>query len=718
MATNSNAPKDLVGDTTSPECSVSAKFLAWLVKERLRWVLWCPVLMACGIAVYFQWDHEPSIWLAPSLLIILGSCWLLVTRKRLGRLILLLFFIPIVGFSAAQVRTLSVHAPVIEKKVGPVWVVGTVLRWEPKAGHYRVTLSNLSIDRLSNWGSPASVRITVKSGRTLVKAGDKIRVRAVLYPPAGPAMPGAFNFARQAYFKQIGGVGYAVSNPEILERRAESDLRTYVVSIRQMLTERILLSLPGVNGSISAALITGERGNIPENILSAMRESGLAHLLAISGLHIGLVAGILFLVVRFGLASIEFLALKYPIKKWAAVIALIGSFFYLLISGMTLPTQRAFLMLGLVLAAVILDRRAISMHLVAWAGCVILFIAPESLFNVSFQMSFAAVIALVAVYEGISGTFGARNGARTTLGRISLYFAGVLITTVVAGLATAPFALFHFNQVALYSILANILAVPITGFWIMPFAILSVVSMPFGLESYPLMAMGIGIEGVVGVAQFVQNIPDAIYTQSAMNGWLLVAITFGGLWLCLWQQSVRYLGLIPIVIAMFLMPGLPIPDMYISSTGNQIAIRQANGELVFVKGRRGIVGDTWLRRTGNKFQEPIRYRNISGQGNIRCDSLGCVFRKNGNSGALLWHPAAISEDCLKADVVVSTIPIARRNCSTADNVIDRFDLWRNGNHVVYLYPDRVIINSNGGSGKLRPWSRFPREYKSNRKSRP
>jgi competence protein ComEC len=355
---------------------------------------------------------------------------------------------------------------------------------------------------------------------------------------------------------------------------------------------------------------------------------------------------------------------------------------------MTLPTQRAFLMLSLVLIAVLLDRRAISMNMVAWAACAILICAPESLFNVSFQMSFAAVVALVAVYESVSVSPRVGINARTFVWRVAFYLAGVLLTTLVAGIATAPFALFHFNQVALYGILANILAVPVTGFW---------------------------IQSVVWIAQFLQALPGAVYDLPAMSGWLLGTIALGGVWTCLWQRSVRYLGVVPIAIALILMPGLPIPDVYISTSGKQIAVRETDGKLFFVKGGRGIVIETWQRRSGNKSQIDIESAKNRAK-DIRCDSLACAFQKNGKHISLVWHPAAIYEDCSKADLVVATIPVGRRACGDSAYLVDRFDLWRNGNHVVFLNRDGIVVSSIGEDGVRRPWSRYPREFNKRRGS--
>lgn len=230
-----------------------------------------------------------------------------------------------------------------------------------------------------------------------------------------------------------------------------------------------------------------------------MRDAGLAHLLAISGLHIGLVGGLLFFVVRLLLATSETLALRYPIKKWAALAAVAGSFGYLLVSGGTLPTQRAFLMLSLALLAVLIDRVAISMNLVAWAALVILMLVPESLLSVSFQMSFAAVVGLVAVYETAVLRHARGAGPAGPARRAGLYLGAVLLSTLVAGTATAPFALYHFNRFALYGVLANLIAVPLTALWIMPWAVVAFALMPFGLEAWALAPMGLGIEAVIAV---------------------------------------------------------------------------------------------------------------------------------------------------------------------------------------------------------------------------
>ena len=369
-----------------------------------------------------------------------------------------------------------------------------------------------TISGLDVGATPERVRITIRTERGGVRAGDWGRLRAVLPPPPGPAAPGAFDFARRAWFERLGAVGYAISPATRIDGTAESNgwFAPGLGRLRNTLAARVRDALGPAAGGVAAALMTGDRGTIPAADLAAMRDEGLAHLLAISGLHMGLLAASLFFVVRASFALWPAVTLRYPIKKWAAAVTLIGAFGYLLVTGATVPTQRAYLMTGLVLVAVMLDRLAFSMALVAWAATVVLMARPESLLGPSFQISFAAVVALIAVYEALRERLTAwRRRARVTR-RLGLYLLGVGITTLIAGLATAPFAAFHFDRVVSYGLIANLGAVPITALWIMPLALAAYALMPFGLEGAALVPMGWGIEAVLWIAHTVAAWPAAV----------------------------------------------------------------------------------------------------------------------------------------------------------------------------------------------------------------
>lgn len=686
----------------------SAVIRSSFVAERARWALCIPVFLGIGIASYFQLPEEPAPYWGSGAAFIALAAAIALRRRHFTLILCAISFLVALGFSGAQIRTAYRDAPVLDRKIGPVSITADVARVEVRPRGVRLWLDRPVIDRLGREKTPLKIRVRILTSAPDLRAGDKIKLRAVLHPPSGPAAPGAFDFARKAYFLRLGAVGYAIRSPVIVHKAAVTGMAVRLAALRQTITARIHAALPGRTGTVAAALMTGERGAIPEEVLTSMRESGLAHLLAISGLHIGLVAGLLFFSVRLCLALWERVALRYPIKKWAALVALLGSLGYLLISGSTLPTQRAFLMLCFVTLAVVIDRSAISMYLVAWAAAVILLMAPENLMSVSFQMSFAAVTALVAVYEFsvLKRLVGTHGGM---VRRGGVYFGAVLLTTLVAGLATAPFALYHFNQIALYGMLANFLAVPLTALWIMPFAILAFLLMPMGLEQLALIPMGWGIDGVIAIAQFVQALPGAVAAFPPMPAWALGLIALGGLWMCLWLTAWRFLGVIPIVAGFATIAWVETPDILISDTGKVVAVKQQNGFLAFASRPRGFVAETWLRRAGIRVSPGKKGEALAPRlSRDHCDGLGCVIHSNGHVIALVHDLAALPDDCATASLIVSRVPVKRRHCPAPIKIIDRFSLWRNGAHALWLSEGAIKTESAATNGGKRPWSRYPR----------
>ena len=473
-----------------------------LLTERERWNLWLPVLIGAGIAGYFALAAEPPRWIGGAALGLAALALVALYRRPGPRVGAIAALAVALGFALVQWRGHDVAAPVLAAKLGPAAISGHVVEVQAREHGVRLLLDQPLIANLDSGRTPERIRVSVRTDRGGAQAGDWVRLRAVLLPPPEPAAPGAYDFARRAWFEGLGAVGYAVSAVTRIEAPASVELESWygvrsrlgpwLGRLRNDIAGRVREQLGIAAGGIAAALMAGDRGTIPPPDLAAMRDAGLAHLLAISGLHIGLLSGSLFFVVRGLLALWPAVALRYPIKKWAAVGTLVGAFGYLLITGATVPTQRAFLMTGLVLSAVMLDRLAFSMALVAWAAALVLVLRPESLLGPSFQMSFAAVVALIAVYEGLRERLGAWRWRAGTARRLGLYFIGVGLTTLVAGLVTAPFAAFHFERVVGYGLIANLGAVPITALWIMPWALAAYALMPLGLEAVALAPMGWG----------------------------------------------------------------------------------------------------------------------------------------------------------------------------------------------------------------------------------
>ena len=698
--------------TDSAGAGLAAAVARAFAAERDRWALWLPALAGAGIAVYFALPAEPPLWLGPAgAVVALGLAWTARGRPALP-LALIAAGALAVGFAAAEMRSARVAAPVLAKPIGPIVVEGRVVRAETRPRGARLLLDELRIARLAASQTPARVRVRVMVGADGIGPGDRVALLARLSPPPGPAAPGAFDFARRAWFQGLGAVGFSYGKPKSVAHGEGGSFGTALARLRAGATQRVRAALAGDTGAMAAALMTGERGAISEATLVAMRNSGLAHLLAISGLHMGLVAGIVFFFVRLAFAAFPVVALRHPIKKWAAGAALAGALFYLAVSGATVPTQRAFVMVAIVLLAVLLDRAAISMRLVAWAAAVVLLLAPESLTGPSFQMSFAAVIALIASYEVASGPLAAWRAAGGWERRAAVYLAGIVLSSAVATAATAPFAAYHFNRLALYGLAANLAAVPLTALWIMPWAMVAFLLMPLGLEGLALAPMGWGVDGVIAVARHVAAWPGAVVLVKAMPTAALALIAAGGLWLCLWRGRWRAGGLAGIALGLALAIAARPPDLLVDGSGRLVALRQPDGALALNNGNIAkFDASIWLRRNAQWQAAPWPAGTgpaATGQG-LRCDPLGCIWHARGRTVALDWRPEALAEDCAGSNLVISREPAPWRLCRDRERVIDRWSVWKDGAHAVWLSGDGIRIESVRGVAGERPWVPKPEQ---------
>lgn len=685
-----------------------------LQAERERWPLWLPVFFGAGIGLYFGLSREPPGWLGAIAFAIAAAAAGLASYRR-PRLLFAAVPAALVaaGFAVAQGRTAWVEAPVLARKTPPVMVQGRIVEIESKTTGYRVILDHVRIEGQARAAVPERVRITLRDPDGVLKPGGWVSVRAILSPPPPPVSPGAYDFQRQAYFQEIGGVGFAVAKrPQPLEPPADARSgRSPVVwldGVRADVTRRVMeASGGGAAGAIAAALLTGQQGAIPDDVLQAMRDSGLAHLLAISGQNISIMAGFVFLLVRGFLALIPPVALRFPIKKWAAAAGFASALFYLLLSGASVPTQRSVAMIGLVLLAIILDRSVISMRPLAWAALFILLILPEALLGPSFQLSFAAVAALIAAYESLPGGYGAwargRDGSARWHVRAGRHFLAVVLTSVIAIAATTPFAAYHFNRFSLYGLAANMVAVPLTDLWIMPWALAVLILMPLGLEHWALKPMIWGVQAMIDVAREVASWPGAVIAMPAMPTTALVLITLGGVWLIVWRRRVRLLGLAPIAAGIMLSLFARPPDILVSGDARLMALRAPSGGLtVWSAGGGKFETERWLLQAGEEEALPWPARDAVEEGGwLTCDSLGCLYRPPGHVVALVRQADALAEDCAEAELVVSLVPV-RRNCP-GPRVIDRFDLWRNGTHAVWLEASGPRVESVRERQGERPW---------------
>lgn len=687
-----------------------------LMAERERWILWLAPLLALGIAIYFLLPLEPPLWMTVPGWGVLAAAALHWRRERGRQLALLILATALLGFQVAQLRSHSVAAPVLTREIGPLTVEGRVVAAEPLLRGYRFLLDKAVLEDVTPDATPAYLRISASSADEPMAPGSRLRFLARLRPPPAPSAPGDYDFARAAWFQQLGGVGFAFGAPDVLDIAPRShgpaaQWQRFWSGLRQTVTERVLAVLPQPSAGVAVALLTGQRGAIQPQALDAFRDSGLAHLLAISGLHIGLVAGSLFLVVRAGLALWPALALRHPIKRYAAVVALLGAGVYLLLAGAPVPTQRAFLMTALVLLGVLTDRTAISLRLVAWAAIAVLLVSPESLLSASFQLSFAAVVALVAGYEALRSRRERRwrDGGVRQYPRPLVYLAGLLLTSLIAGVATAPFTLHHFETVPLYGLLANLFAVPLTAMLVMPLAIASLLAMPVGWEAPPLWLMGQGIEAVLRVADSVAALEGAVLRLPAMAPWGFVACVLGGLWLCLWRRPWRFAGVLPLLLGLASSAWTAPPDLVLSGDGRLLAVQARDGALLFNSRRvNRFSAEQWLGRAGLAVGERLPRAGDGGRPEIACDDLACVLTRGGLEVVVVFEGEALEEDCRRADLLLAVIPVPAGCAEGADRpreVIDRHDLRRHGGLALWLdsegrYRLRRVADQRGD----RPWS--------------
>lgn len=493
----------------------------------------------------------------------------------------------------------------------------------------------------------------------------------------------------------------------MIERGRPDGFVRRIDSLRAELAARILHVLPGAAGGVVASLLVGEQTAVDKDVAQAMRDSGLAHILSISGLHIVFVVGLVMGLVRYGIALVPPLALRIDAKKVAAVLALMAALFYTALAGAPVPAQRACAMAAFALLAILLDRTALSLRLVAWSAIIVLLVAPESLTGASFQMSFAAVVALIAGWES-AAPWRRRLHERAEVSRhpwiwrLGAALGASLLTTLIASIATGAFAAYHFNRLSLLGVVANLLGVPLTGFWIMPWGLLAMLLMPFGLEAVALVPMGWGVDVLNAIAFRVAAWPDAAMLVPSLPGASLWLLTAGGLWLCLWRRRWRYAGLPVAAIGLMLGPP-PAPDLLMSEDGRVLGLRDERGVVHVASARLDrYVTESWARRQG---QDGARRWTVSAEEQalgLGCSTGLCRWRKGPWRIALVSDEKRLAEACGSADIVLSTVD-AQARCRGPRLVIDRRDAWKDGAHALWL--DELGVRRETANARRgdRPW---------------
>ena len=529
--------------------------------------------------------------------------------------------------------------------------------------------------------------------------GDRIRAAMRLAPVPGPVLPGAHDGQFHAYFSGIGAYGSVTGGTvSVVAAGDEGDMVRRVQALRNFIGARIDAVLEGASAAIGKAMVMGDQSDITDETRDVMAASGLAHIYSISGLHLSIVAGGIFWLVRLALASVP-LAVGWPVKKISAVAGILAAFFYLLLAGGmdNVPAFRSTLMLGLIFGAVLAGRRALTMRNVAIAAFVILLIDPASLFRPSFQLSFSAVVALIGVYEMPRGGTPAANG---TVDRLVKLVSATAWTSFIAGFATLLFSAYHFQQTAPLGVVGNLLALPFVSFVIMPFGVLSVLAMPFGADAPFLMVMGWGIERMVDVAELVAGWSAGLTGNPLLAGWTLLVGLLALAWFALLAGRWRLL-LPALAMPLILVLGFePRPDVLVADTTQAVAISSGEG-MALANGRTGSFAvDVWSRH----YQTPIAAQHPG----ARCDSLGCVVSTDAFSVAIVRNAAAFAEDCFGHDLVIARIrpPVG---CGAEGVMIGPEQLAAGGVHWLHWDAAAGRFDVRPAITKLnRPWRVVPR----------
>lgn len=658
--------------------------------------------MMLGIGVFFALPSDPSAF--QSLLpFTLAATIAFLSRRKSWRVIAFALLAITLGFAASYLRTLTTATPLLSEELHYRTVEGRIALAEPSDSKLHLTLSHPSIERLPSAQTPAYIRMSLRGQQPPLQAGDTVRFKANLYPLPAPTMPGGFDFSLYYYFNSIGATGYSLTPVELVEPATHPDWESRINNLRHTIGEDMREEMTEPEGAVAAAMTIGETSPIPTWVNNDLRDSGLYHILSISGFHLAAVTGIVFASLRVLLSLMPRLALRINVKKIAGLLALLAAFAYLALAGYPIPAQRSFIMVAFVFIAILFDRQGISMRSLAFAALLLLLCFPDSLFSASFQLSFAATLAIVSLYE-----HWPLPPAQTLHGRIGSHMLGIFISSLAASLATAPFIIYDFNRVSIIGILSNMVVLPLASAVIMPAIIMAMLLMPLGLQDWAYVPLQWGTHVMLQISSYMSHLPIATLRLYALSQPGLLLATLGLLWLCLWRGRLRYLGIPMLVIALATITQHRPVDVYISAEATQVLVRLPDGQYTALKGTtRAYAVQTWLQAEG---QGDIVKLKESG---IPCDNATCTYEKNGHRLIMLTRPsddAALDAACRAApDILIAARYLKPTRCPGPQILIGKTELNTHGPHALYLAPEHIDITRTHEQGPRRLWQPADRD---------
>ena len=671
-----------------------------LEAERERLGLWLPVALGAGIATWFALP-TPTHW--TGLLFLLGGGLfgglLIGWHSRIGRMAAIGCGVMALGVLLIWARALWVAAPIL---AGPVTTAfsAEVEAVEPLPAKDQ---TRLIVRPEAREDLPPRIRVTLdgEAGARIVP-GERIGLRARLMPPPTASLPGSYDFAQRAWFDRIGAVGTVLGDVSRAPGAGAGGQ-----PLRARLSAHIHGQVEGSPGGMAAAFVTGDRGAISPEDEEAMRRSGLAHLLSISGLHVTAVIGFtMFLAMRLFALSRRIALGGYVLPIAAAAGALAGAG-YTWLAGAEVPTLRSLIAALLVLAAFLLGREAMTLRLVAVGALIVLVWRPESLVGPSFQLSFAAVTAIVALHESRAMQRFMMRREEPPIWRWGRGLAGLLITGVVVEVALAPIALFHFHKAGLYGALANVVAIPLTTFVVMPAEALALLFDGVGLGAPFWWVTEQALKLLIGLAHIVSNAPGAVATLPRFPAWGFAMAAAGGLWILIWWTRWRWWGAVPLFAGMAVLLAQPRPDLLVTGDGRNIAASVSGGGYALLRDRAGdFVRDTMSEAAGS--DAPLGA--LVDLDHVECNPDFCRWRQNGrvvlaSRGRDRIDGAEMAAACAAADVVISDRWLPRE-CTARWLTIDRDSLAESGGLAIYLgEKPKAVATLDAGDGH--PWRTAP-----------
>ena len=653
-----------------------------LEAERAQLPPWFVVGFGSGIAGWFALDQR-SQWAA--FLCIAAALALAgfgVGGGRAGRGIGWFALAAAVGCALVWARSAWVAAPRLDRPV-IIELTGRVLAVDHLAAKEVVRLMLAPRETIL----PSRVRVSIDEEKLPggIARGAEVRLRARLVPPPPMALPGTYDFARDAWFKQIGAVGTAMGSVSVVQSAEPRGADRLREGLRQHIGSR----LPERSAGIAIALATGDQNSVSEDDAEAMRRSGLTHLLSVSGLHIAAVVAFAMLLSLKLLALSERLALRLNLVLVSAAIAAATGIAYTVLTGAQVPTVRSCVAALLILAGIGLGRDAISIRLIAVGALLVLLFRPEALAGASFQMSFAAVTAIVALHSAAWARRLFQRRDEAVPARIARAILAMVVTGLVVELALIPLALFHFHRAGLYGVAANIIAIPLTTFVIMPLEAGALLLDVVGWGKPLWLLCGAATDGLLGLAHWVASAKGAVALLPSMSGWAFGLMLVGGLWLCLWTRPVRLAGIVPFAVGAAAAALSQTPDLLVTGDGRHLAVVNGQRAPLLLRDRAGdYVRDLFAEASGFD-GDPAE---LGSQAYSSCSRDACValLRKGAAEWRLLATRSAtridwtnITRACANADIVVSDRRLPR-GCVPRWLKLDRQALARTGGVAIYL----------------------------------